>query len=176
METICGRFVLDFLIESPSLGKTAFECDGKEFHNKSRDEWRDAMILGATNINTIYRLRGSDLTYHINDVLYVIANYTPDIFSGRGVLNLKQLASKEILHRTFNLYDTIDLISFPENEAGDMSRIYIERHHKNIPDGKTQFWQTLYEFAVAEEGGNLDEIINKYRSTTFNKSIQLDAE
>lgn len=60
VETICGQFRIDFVIDT-GLKKVAIECDGKESHNKSRDEWRDAMILGAGAVDVIYRLRGGDL-------------------------------------------------------------------------------------------------------------------
>src|SRR5688572_5827088 len=78
VETICGRFVLDFVATNPAGARVAFECDGKEFHHAGRDEWRDAMILGADGVDSILRLRGSDLTYHINDVLYITAVWHPE--------------------------------------------------------------------------------------------------
>jgi len=43
VDTICGKFRLDFLAVSPE-SRVAFECDGVEYHEPRRDEWRDAMI------------------------------------------------------------------------------------------------------------------------------------
>lgn len=47
--------------------RIGIECDGKKFHNASRDEWRDAMILGGEHLDVIYRLRGSDINFYIED-------------------------------------------------------------------------------------------------------------
>ena len=56
--TICGKFRLDLVAVFENGRRVAFECDGKEFHKPSRDEWRDAMILGKGFVDCIYRLRG----------------------------------------------------------------------------------------------------------------------
>lgn len=45
--TICGKFRLDFVLCAREGFRAGVECDGKDFHNPSRDEWRDAMILGG---------------------------------------------------------------------------------------------------------------------------------
>ena len=94
VETICGNFRIDFVAYS-KIKRIAFECDGADYHNVARDEWRDAMILGAKAVDVIYRLRGSDLTYHIEDCLYLISKWEPEIFSQRGKINLEILASKK---------------------------------------------------------------------------------
>jgi len=61
VNTICEVFRVDFMVQAPGGKKIVFECDGKEFHDAFRDEWRDAMILGAGEADIIYRLRGSTL-------------------------------------------------------------------------------------------------------------------
>lgn len=164
IDTICGKFRVDFSIESPTQQIIAFECDGKEFHEESRDEWRDAMILGSSDINEIYRLRGSDLTYHMNDILYIISKYIPHIFSERGLINLGHLASKEALSHSLNAYSTIIRVAYISDPPQSVHHIIIERRHKNIPKGKRQFWQASYKFALEHGGGQLDNIISNYRS------------
>lgn len=164
INSICGNFYIDFLVCAPSGEKVAFECDGKEFHNESRDEWRDAMILGSSEVGSIYRLRGADITYHINDVLFVISRYNPEIFSIRGIRNLNSLASSTVINRSFEPTNTMDIITYLDKKTNQINHLFIERHHKNIPNHKRQFWQAAYKFALEIGGGNLDDIISSYRN------------
>jgi very-short-patch-repair endonuclease len=161
--TICGKFVVDFVAISPSGKKIGIECDGKDFHNKARDEWRDAMIMGDDRLDSIYRLRGVDLTYFMNDVLYILSRCEPDLFSQRGHLNIETLASTEIQDIKVEKNQTTFYIQMKDDETDQISHILIERRHKNIPKGKQQFWQNLYAFAKSQNGGILDEIIATYK-------------
>jgi len=85
VDTICGRFRLDFVVTRRGR-MVAVECDGKDYHDEGRDEWRDAMVLGAEAVDVIYRFRGSDLTYHLNDCLFLISQWEPDLVSPAGFL------------------------------------------------------------------------------------------
>ncbi len=162
--TICGKFIVDFVAISPEGKKVGFECDGKDFHDASRDEWRDSMILGDNKLDSIYRLRGSDLTYYINDVLFILTKCEPSLFSSRGISNLKVLASKEIENLIVNNEQTIFYTPLRDDDSDQVSHILIERRHKNIQKGKRQFWQSCYAFAKSKNGGNLDEVIAVFRN------------
>ena len=39
VHTLCGEFRLDFMITLKNGQRIGIECDGKEFHDKSRDYW-----------------------------------------------------------------------------------------------------------------------------------------
>ncbi|MGB3543186.1 hypothetical protein, partial [Rubrivirga sp.] len=60
---------------------------------------RDATLLSMGAVDTIYRLRGSDLLGHMDDVLYLASQWEApgagDPFSARGRVNLKTLATRE---------------------------------------------------------------------------------
>ena len=123
VKTICGIFRVDFMVYGVNGEKIGFECDGKEFHEEGHDEWRDAMILGADKADTMYRLRGSDITYHINDVLYALSQWSPTIFSQRGYINLGLLASDKARTHVFK----------PTDEHGFIAeKVWIWRSHKYI--------------------------------------------
>src|SRR6185437_14036254 len=97
IKTICGTFIVDFVLTTPAGCRVGIECDGKEYHDASRDEWRDAMVLGDHHLDAMYRIRGSDITYHLDDVLYLLSVLEPNLFAPRATGNLKVLASQEIL-------------------------------------------------------------------------------
>lgn len=92
--TSFGTFFLDFVSRSPSGRRVAFECDGRDFHRDPvRDICRDAVVLDSGAVDAVYRLRGQDLHYHLEDCLYVLARWEPRLFSVTGVYQLSLLAS-----------------------------------------------------------------------------------
>ena len=97
-------FALDFLVEVPqpdgSFRRVAFECGGANtLADGRRLLRRDATVLASGAADVVYRLRGTDLLHHMNDVLYLVSQWegaaegTP--FSERGRINLKTLASPQ---------------------------------------------------------------------------------
>ena len=147
VRTICGDFRLDFVATTASGLRVAYECDGAEFHEAQRDEWRDAMILGSNAVDTIIRLRGSDLTYHLNDVLWLLANWNSDVFSDRSQQQLLRLASDSVRsHR---------------------HHILLLRRNRSVPSDQREFWQTAFRFASSMDGGSLDldSVLARWRET-----------
>lgn len=157
-ETLCGRFILDFVITVDGR-KIAVECDGKEFHNESRDEWRDAMILGESHVDVIYRIRGADLHYRIEDVFWVLASLEPVMFESRAIAKLRTIASDEALQRQFLQTEDLHTVRYPHEQVFLM----IEGRSNIIPSGQRRFWRTAYEYAASLKGGPLDEVIKSYR-------------
>jgi hypothetical protein len=167
VETICGKYRIDFVLKNNSTDFIAIECDGKKYHDKYRDEWRDAMILGSTSIAAIYRIKGSDIFYYINDVIFIFSKINPEFFSKRGLLNLSVISSKQAKKLIVNKDDTMFLLNYLEKDSNAIYELFIESRHKNIPKDKRQFWQTLYAYALKNNGGLLDDIISKYRIENF---------
>jgi hypothetical protein len=93
--TICGTFWLDFLAR---VGKRriAIECDGKEYHDHDRDKWRDALLLGDQRVDVMYRFRGRDIHHVADDCVYLLSVSESGLFTERGMINLRLLASDEI--------------------------------------------------------------------------------
>ena len=162
MNTICGLFRVDFLASTIDGKTIAIECDGKEFHDEYRDEWRDAMILGSGNIDEIYRIRGSDITYRLEDVFFILSIWSPHLFNERQKYNLSNVASKQISTIQIAQEETILMLSYRLEDTQELQQIKIEKRHKFIPEGKRQFWQAAFKFAKQKGGGNLDQIMNEY--------------
>ena len=162
VSTICGLFILDFLITTQTGLRIAIECDGKEFHNESRDEWRDAMILGGNHVDAVYRLRGSDIHYSLEDLMCLLCRLEPTIFDERSVRKLKSLASEETLETPIDAEHDIYSVRFPhEHEMGFMR---IEVRRKDVQMGIRKFWKTAHAFGLDNIGMSLDTLIHKYRS------------
>lgn len=77
------NFFLDF---ANPIAKVAIECDGKEFHDRKKDEERDARLrdIGWT----VYRLTGSE----------IVKQY-PDDDLGHSVPNYSELACRHIAEK-----------------------------------------------------------------------------
>ncbi len=142
VNTLCGRFILDFVINGSNGSRTAIECDGKDFHNFSRDEWRDAMILGEQHVDVIYRLRGADLVHNITDVLYIMSIEDPYLFSERGLKNLFTLAPGNLKNTKIKQDDSLTDFHPPGAQEPTKPQIYVRRAH--VSDKKRHFGQAAY--------------------------------
>jgi len=164
VKTICGKFRLDFVVVGSNGKLTGIECDGKDFHEESRDEWRDAMILGTSNIDEIYRISGKEITYRIEDVFFALSKWSPWLFDDRQKYNLSRIASEEVTKRTIQPEDTIFSVNYVDDESNQLNQFWLEKRHKIIPKGKRQFWQSAFRYAENIGGGNLDEVMSQYRN------------
>jgi very-short-patch-repair endonuclease len=82
-QTRLGQFRLDFVI-TEGQQKIGFECDGKKFHDKNRDQLRDEAILKTGFVNTIYRVPGKSIWFHTYEVLDLLRVAEPFLFSNQG--------------------------------------------------------------------------------------------
>lgn len=170
VSTICGRFVVGFILSSPTIRRIGIECDGRDFHDAHGDEWRDATILGGKHVESIYRLRGADITYHLDDLLYIICRLEPEIFSNRGLVNLHTLASDDAKAKSFERSSDWHHIQYASEEGGSL---LVETRRLKIPRGQRRFWQAAFAFAESVGGGDLDEVMRRYLKT--NTVIPKDA-
>jgi len=150
--TRAGTFRLDFLIEGSFL-KVGIECDGKEFHDAHRDEWRDANILAVKGVDRLYRFSGKDLHHHTDHCIALMMQYEPFLFSERGRLNLATLVAE-------------DLPEFEKSgfAAQDFGPIRATRYvYMDPPHGKRQFpnpwWTVLARFALDHPPMPLEQMI-----------------
>lgn len=87
-----GDFRVDFLIER-SGRRVVIECDGKDYHNYERDRRRDFQILSRSDVDVIYRFKGADIHFGVEHLLFHLSEQEPQIFSGRGIANLRVLTA-----------------------------------------------------------------------------------
>lgn len=167
VETICGRFILDFLIQDEAGHRIGIECDGRRFHDESRDEWRDSMILGDSHADVIYRLRGVDINYFIEDILYLLAELEPTIFRERARADLEVLASPEV--KAQKKRHDIECYFFNYYNSNDKGFFRLEARRRDASTSERRFWQTAYKYAKEIGGGRLDDVINHYRSNRLNQ-------
>jgi very-short-patch-repair endonuclease len=90
-----GVFRLDFVLERGAL-RVCVECDGAEFHEDGRDEWRDVMCISAGYVSDVFRFRGKDLYARPDDCVGGLAVELPELFSERGLHIALRRASEDV--------------------------------------------------------------------------------
>lgn len=183
VQTLCGKFVLDFMIHTPAGRKIGIECDGAEFHDRGRDAWRDAMILGERAADAIYRLRGTDIYHRLDDVLLILSRFEEDLFSPRGCVNLRVLASREVVDAKFDAdarwfwlatarghqHEAESTQQDGDDESDRAGRdMLIERRLLSAPSD----WAWMHDFATSIGGGPLDVVIERWREIHASKLDQ----
>ena len=95
---------------------------------------RDATLLANGAVDTVYRLRGSDLLHHMDDVLYLASQWDADVFSERGRINLKTLASPEA--RALDVRPEQPSVLVPYALSTDDAVSAPERHLWHVANGE----------------------------------------
>lgn len=164
VHTLCGTFIVDFLIVDAGGRRIGIECDGKDFHDLARDEWRDGMILGDVHIDAIYRFRGRDLHHAWEDVMYFLCSMEPSVFDPWAPRNLHVLSSDEVRENARDPHREFYAFGYRDREiAGDFTAI---ARRQDLPASRRSFWQAAYRFAVRIGGGPLDEVMQRFRTPT----------
>jgi len=160
--TFVGTFRIDFVTCQQDV-RIGFECDGEDFHDPFRDECRDALILGGNQVDAIYRIKGKDIEHHVEDCLYLMSRWDPQLFSSRGRHNLAILSSKEAKLAWPPWTDTM-FFSFRNSPFS----VVMERRSRHVPSGERRHWQFLYSYARSNGVRTLDELVSR-RKAEFSK-------
>jgi len=150
-ETPWANFRIDLVAQTP-LVRIGFECDGKYFHDRHRDEIRDSLILGQKCVETIYRFPGDQVNFAIHDMLYLVSLYDPTVFTERGRKVLATQACDSVKSHEPNGYG--GMIIGSRYERGEPpeplvpNRYSITRNSSHIPDGMRPFWKDVYQHAM----------------------------
>lgn len=95
VRTRWGDFRFDFMLEAADgQHRIAIECDGREFHDQSRDEWRDAATLLDAPVNAVWRFRGTDIVWRCEDCVYLFGQRATRYCDQRRVAMLESLISE----------------------------------------------------------------------------------
>ena len=131
-------YTVDFVVEVPTasepgapLRRVGFEfSDGRSLRDHDLRLRRDATLLAAGALDTVYRMRGSDLMAQIEDALFLASRWDPDLFSERGRINLRTLSSPEA--RALRLRPEQPSVLVPYRTDGDD----VERELWHIANGR----------------------------------------
>ncbi|MEM1055697.1 MAG: hypothetical protein AAGI52_09220 [Bacteroidota bacterium] len=148
-------FTFDFVVEVPTTDETgavtgmrrvAFEIGGaRGLREHQRQLRRDATALACGAVDAVYRLRGSDLLDHMEDVLYLVSQWDPEVFSRRGLLNLRTLAGLEVRSLSIRPEQPSALVPYALSDAdpsralwhvanGEAPHVLVRRLDARFPD------------------------------------------
>lgn len=167
-ETPWGLFIPDFVIEVGS-DRIAVECDGEEFHDESRDEWRDWLLLSEKSVDEVFRFPGAALHWRLEDCLFAIFHHHPGAFSLRGRNFVERMATEEAKQQ------------IPERDDRPGSRIlvdyrsprgsYIRFDHRHLRRHPRPYEDALIRYSNEHRGLRLDDVMAKWRSEQRAKEI-----
>jgi len=153
--TAVGTFRADFVLSRHGR-RVVVECDGRDYHQAGRDEWRDAMILGEKHAEVIVRLPGNLLYWRIADALFVLAAWEPQLFDERGLVNVNALATdavKEAGQRSTATRTWIHYTGEDFDEVRDRNvSVLVERkcaEQTGSEELRVQLWISCYAYAQA---------------------------
>jgi hypothetical protein len=146
-------FCVDFVLEE----RIAVECDGCDFHDPLRDEFRDAILLGEGHFTTVYHFRGRDLTCYPEDCIWLISLEYPAMFSERGRHQLNCLHQLEIVP-CLSQREAVIL----RDPTSHSRRAWVFRRdiqQKSNLNPYWPYWRGLYEFANQHPHVCLDRLL-----------------
>lgn len=165
VDTEHGRFRIDFVLTAGEK-RIVVECDGRDFHNSFRDEFRDAILLGE-GFDTTYHFRGCDLTYYPDDCVWLMSVLNPELFSERGHIHLIHLHRLDI---TWTSPSDRESFILPALDRGLVS-IRFEAYRRTVHiDPHLKY---LYKFACEHPGASLDELIELHLGFPLHKSREI---
>lgn len=156
IDTQHGRFRIDFALSDVDE-RIAVECDGRDFHELFRDEFRDAILLGEGHFDTIYHFRGCDITYHPDDCIWLMSVLNPKLFSERGHLHLDRLHKLEV-GENYDLANR-ESYSFRVYTSGQGYPFWAFRRTIHVNPKLKYHWKVLYAFACEHPGASVDELV-----------------
>lgn len=129
-QTPFGPYVLDLLLQLGSL-RVGIKCSD-DVQPGFLGLWQDAALVGCSGVNVIYRFRSQDLRDHLEDCLFVVALSDPQLFTSRGQIILRRLASDSVQRCWFPKeevtveYPRADDDELDADPSGDPSDVFIE--------------------------------------------------
>lgn len=166
VSTTHGGFRIDFVL---SLGgkRVAVECDGRDFHEDGRDEFRDAILLGEGHLETVYHFRGCDLVYYPDDCIWLMSAVDPHLFSERGRLHLDFLqriekVSQRFTNRLFIKGSFESYACWIRNENQPNHFFWAFRRNISMKSRNPRWphWKALHTFACEHPRASLDELLS----------------
>ncbi len=138
--TYRGTFRLDLVVK---IGDSliGFEADGKEYHDWSRDIFRDAIILDKTKIEHIYRITGPDVYYRLETALLMLGRHDQKLFSQRGMDGLWALS------------ECRDDLEFDSDEEG------IYGHYHYVDEDSERHYRRVHVHCLSRRHANFYDMI-----------------
>ncbi len=134
---------LDFVIEHADT-RIGVMCSASAA-GPDGDRLRDALCMGTGAVDVLYRFRADDLLDRPHDLLALVAQWDPVLFSERGRLNIGALAHPTAKDRRPCPTETVVRLVDPDASAGLLPSgiAVVQRLSQHHPDG----WMPVYEQA-----------------------------
>lgn len=145
---------IDLLIEHRGR-RVGLMCGAPE---ALRPRWHDALLMGRGAVDVLYRLRPEDVENHLHDALWLAFRWDRTLFSERGRINLRTLATPTARDARPRPIDTVVRLRYDEASGTaplPSEACRVQRLSQRHPDG----WMPVYE--QAREALGLDPALQR---------------
>lgn len=144
--TRLGNFRVDALMALGDV-RVALECDGKEYHDWRRDQFRDSMLLGEGHVTDVCRFTGSQIVSDTFACIRAIALWFPEFFTERG------LEFCEVQRPWIDL-DSVDAVSVGGRDGRHTFFAFRRTQHER------DMWRSYYRFVTSRNLASIDEAVS----------------
>lgn len=173
VDTVGGRFRLDFLLIDNVGRRIAVEVDGKEFHEPVRDHWRTVFVIGEKQADVVYRVPASFLKINLVGVLAGLGALEPQCFNQSDISRWEEIVGSTYLDSGNNEFDEDDECDDEERSWKNFwmgSNIAIENHFRcNARESGIASIKTYYDFAMATGLKDLEAIQKAWELTSLSR-------
>lgn len=189
LETRRGKFRADFLFKPYPQKTVIYECDGHDYHDPLRDDFRDAFILASKCADEVVRIPGSTIHSNLDRLIPLLLNSYRPLIKADRVAQLDKtdaelsdrldrqndaLAASEKAYReerTDGLYGNHDVLWQTDPTYIDSSgtavyslfgrgSVRFISHNRN---NNLPFGLTYIAFAVMYKDLGIDSLVSKWR-------------
>lgn len=160
-EAMGMRFRIDFVILSGEK-KIAVECDGAEYHNPSRDLWRDAITLGEDKLDVVFRFRGTDLAARMYQCAYILFLNEKYLFSKEAAGTINITLSNHFLRQQLAMLKEDIVINGYNNEH----TMYASRRTKH-----TTLAKEIYKYCKGLTAKSIEDLAQQVKKKYNLKSL-----
>lgn len=150
--TAGGTFWVDFVL---TIGqqRIGIECGLLDAEADTQAErFRDALVVGSGAVDVLYRMRGTDLFYRMEDLLYLLAQAHSDAFTPRACINLERLASPEAVAAEARPEADLLLVAYPTFEGSPVDAAPTDLRLKRLSQRQPAAWMHDHDQALAHYG------------------------
>lgn len=151
LQTPAGPLALDFMLSHQNR-RIGVLLNGDA---TVQENAQIAFVLSKGWLEAVYRLNGSDLFYHLSDVLYLLSCLQSSFFSERGKINLTRLASEQAKKLTWQVQTERFLIDYKKQKLSLQEEVESEGFDGVEEEGLNPLLDPMRPFAELQRFNRL---------------------
>lgn len=157
---------MDFVLTCSRGRRIAIEVDGRDFHDPERDRWRTALVLGANEVDAIYRVPATSIRHDLAAVVAELAARERAIFRPDCLAHLVEAPDSAPVDDGGSDWSCQENCEFEDNEReqhGDRMASRTSVLALQCTEHASVDWKKLFLFATRTGFSEIDAIVLAWR-------------